>query len=43
MPLAMKNSMSEIQERMREMIPKIQQMAKETADEVKSPAPKKSG
>lgn len=43
MPLAMKNSMSEIQERMREVIPKIQQMAKETADQVKSPAPKKSG
>ena len=43
MPLAMKNSMAEIQERMREMIPKIQQMAKDTVDEVKSPAPKKTG
>jgi uncharacterized protein len=43
MPMAMRNSMSEIQERMREMIPKIQQMAKETVEQVKSPAPKNSG
>jgi hypothetical protein len=43
MPLAMKNSMSEMQQRVRDMIPKIQQMAKEAADQVKTPAPKKSG
>jgi uncharacterized protein len=43
MPLAVKNSMSEMQERVRQMIPKIQQMAKEAADQVKNPAPKKSG
>ena len=43
MPLAMKNSMSEMQLRVRDMIPKIQQLAKEAADQVKSPAPKKSG
>jgi uncharacterized protein len=43
MPLAMKNSMSEMQERVKDMIPKIQQMAKEAAEQVKNPAPKKSG
>ena len=43
MPLAVKSSMSEMQERVRGMIPKIQQMAKETADQVKSAAPKTSG
>lgn len=43
MPLAVKNSMSEMQERVRQMIPKIQQMAKEAADQVKSSAPKNSG
>lgn len=43
MPLATRNSMSEMQQRVRDMIPKIQQMAREAADEVKSPAPKKSG
>ena len=43
MPLATKNSMAEMQQRVREMIPKIQQMAKDAADHVKSPAPKTSG
>jgi hypothetical protein len=43
LPLAMKNTMSEMQERMKELIPKMEQLAKETADEVKTqgtPAPK---
>jgi len=43
MPLAMRNSMTEMQQRVREMIPKIQQMANEAADKVKGQAPKKSG
>lgn len=43
MPLAVKNSMAQMQQQVREMIPKIQQMAKDAADQVKSPAPKKSG
>jgi hypothetical protein len=32
-----------MQQRVRQMIPKIQQMAKEAADQVKSQAPKNSG
>ena len=43
LPLAMKTSMSEMQDRMRQMVPKLQEMAKETADEIKAqgtPAPK---
>jgi hypothetical protein len=43
LPLAMQNSMSEMQERMRQMAPKIEQLAKETAEEIKAqgaPAPK---
>jgi hypothetical protein len=44
MPLAAKNTMAEMQLRMREMIPKLQQMAKETADQIKAQGPaKKSG
>lgn len=43
MPLAVKNSMAEMQQQVRDMIPKIQQMAKDAADQVKSPAPNKSG
>lgn len=43
MPLAMQNSMAEMQQRVRQMIPKIQQMAKEAADQVKSQAPTNSG
>jgi len=43
MPLAVKNSMAEMQQRVRDIIPKIQQMAKEAAEQVKSPAAKKSG
>lgn len=43
MPLAVKNSMAEMQQRVRDMIPKIQQMAKDAADQVKGPAPKTSG
>jgi hypothetical protein len=43
LPLAMKNTMSEMQERMKELVPKIQQLAKDTAEQIKaqgSPAPK---
>jgi hypothetical protein len=36
LPLAMKNTMSEMQERMKELIPKMEQLAKETAEEVKT-------
>jgi hypothetical protein len=36
MPLAMKNSMSEAQKRIGVMIPRIQQMTKETAEEIKA-------
>lgn len=44
MPLAAKNSLSEMQQRMQQMIPKLQQMAKEAAEAAKAPAPvKKSG
>jgi uncharacterized protein len=44
MPMAVKNTMTEMHGRMQEMIPKLQQMAKETADQIKSqPASKKSG
>jgi uncharacterized protein len=43
MPLVVKNSMSEMQQRVRDVIPKIQQMARDAADQVKSQAPKKSG
>lgn len=43
MPLAVKNSMAEMQQRVRDMIPRIQQMAKDAADQVKSPPPKTSG
>lgn len=43
LPLAMKNTMSEMQERMKELVPKIQQLAKDTAEQIKAqgaPAPK---
>ena len=43
LPLAMKSSMSEMQDRMRQMVPELEQMAKETAEEIKAqgaPAPK---
>ena len=44
LPLATRNTMSEMQQRMQQMIPKLQQMAKETAEEVKKQgAAKKSG
>jgi uncharacterized protein len=44
MPLALKNTMAEMQQRVRDMIPKLQQMAKEAADEVKAKgAARKSG
>jgi uncharacterized protein len=44
MPLAAKNSLSEMQQRMQQMIPKLQQMAKEAAEAVKAQGPaKKSG
>lgn len=44
LPLATKNTMSEMQQRMQQMIPKLQQMAKETAEQVKAQgAAKKSG
>jgi uncharacterized protein len=36
LPLAMQNTMAQMQERMRALIPKMQQMAKETADQIKS-------
>lgn len=39
LPLAMKTSMSDMQERMRQMIPKIQQLAKETAEQLNSQTP----
>jgi hypothetical protein len=44
MPLAAKNSLSEMQQRMQQMIPKLQQMAKEAAEAAKAQAAaKKSG
>ena len=44
MPLAAKNTLSEMQQRMQQMIPKLQQMAKEAAEAAKAQAPaKKSG
>jgi len=47
MPLAMKNTMAAVQQRMQAFVPKIQQMAKDAATEIKAPkasAPKdKSG
>jgi hypothetical protein len=44
LPLATKNTMSEMQQRMQQMIPKLQQMAKETAEQVKAQGTaKKSG
>ncbi len=36
MPLAVKNSMAEMQEQMKPLIPKLQQMAKETAEQIKA-------
>jgi hypothetical protein len=46
LPLAMQNSMAEMQKKMAAMMPKIQQMAKDTAEEIKAQqksAPKSSG
>ncbi len=44
LPLATKNTMTEMQQRMQQMIPKLQEIAKQTADEVKAQGtPKKSG
>ncbi len=44
LPLAAKNTMTEMQQRVQQMIPKLQQMAKDAADEVKAKGPvKKSG
>jgi hypothetical protein len=37
LPLAMQNTMTIMQKRMQELIPKIQQMAKDTAAEIKAP------
>ena len=36
MPLAVKNSMLEIQQRMQSLMPQVQQMAKETAEQIKA-------
>lgn len=36
LPLAMKNSMTEMQERMRQVVPKIEQLAKQTAEQIKA-------
>jgi hypothetical protein len=44
LPLAAKNTMAEMQVRVRQMIPKLQQMAKETAEQIKAQGgAKKSG
>ena len=44
LPLAAKNTMSEMQQRVQQMMPKLQEMAKETAEQVKAQGPaKKSG
>jgi uncharacterized protein len=43
LPLAAKNTMSEMQQRVQEMMPKLQQMASETAEEVKAQAPARKG
>jgi uncharacterized protein len=44
LPLAAKNTLSEMQQRMQQMIPKLQQMAREAAEAVKAQGPaKKSG
>jgi hypothetical protein len=43
LPLAMRNTMTEMQERMKELVPKMEQLAKETAEQIKAqgaPAPK---
>ncbi len=37
LPLAMQNTMSVMQKRMQDLMPKIQQMAKDTAAEIKAP------
>jgi hypothetical protein len=37
LPLAMQNAMAVVQQRMQTLIPKIQQMAKDTAEEIKAP------
>lgn len=41
MPLAVKNTMSEMQQRMQQLVPKLQQMAKEAAEQAKSQRPAK--
>jgi hypothetical protein len=44
LPLATRNTMTEMQQRMQQMIPKLQQMAKETAEQIKAQgAAKKTG
>ena len=44
LPLVVKNTMTEMQQRVQQMMPKLQQMAKEAAEEVKAQGPaKKSG
>jgi hypothetical protein len=43
LPLVAKNTMSEMQQRVQQMMPKLQQLAKETAEEVKGPEPATKG
>jgi hypothetical protein len=44
LPLVAKNTMSEMQQRVQQMMPKLQQMAKDTAEQIKAQGPvKKSG
>jgi hypothetical protein len=43
MPLVAKNTLAEMQVRVQQMLPKLQQMAKDAAEQVKAQAPKKSG
>lgn len=43
LPLVSKNTMIEMQQRMQQMMPKLQQMAKETADQIKAQDPPKKG
>jgi hypothetical protein len=44
LPLVAKNTMSEMQQRVQQMMPKLQEMARETAEQVKAQGPaKKSG
>jgi len=43
LPLVVRNTLSEMQQRIQQMMPKLQQMARETAEQIKAQGSAKGG